>query len=194
MVTETLNLSQIKGYKVGGTIHLIINNQLGFTTAPHAARSSEYSTDVAKLVQSPIFHVNADDPEACVRVAQLAFAYRQRFNKDVVIDMIGYRRHGHNEGDDPSYTQPLMYKAIEARRSVRKIYTETLIKRGDLTVEEAEAALDDYRSRLETALSETRSHAPEATNRAAPPPEAKGVLPPADTAVTKETLGRAFLL
>lgn len=192
VVTETLNLSQIRGYKVGGTIHLIINNQLGFTTAPHAARSSEYSTDVAKLIQAPIFHVNADDPEACVRVAQLAFEYRERFNKDVVIDMIGYRRHGHNEGDDPSYTQPLMYKAIEGRRSVRKIYTESLIKRGDLTVEEAEDALDDFRSRLQEALDTTRSveHDPDLV--AAKPPEPQGVLPPAVTAVSKETLDRVY--
>ena len=192
VVTETLNLSQIKGYKVGGTIHLIINNQLGFTTAPHAARSSEYSTDVAKLIQAPIFHVNADDPEACVRVAQLAFEYRERFNKDVVIDMIGYRRHGHNEGDDPSYTQPLMYRAIEERRSVRKIYTESLIKRGDLTFEEAEDALDDFRSRLQDALDTTRSveHDPDLV--AAQPPEPKGVLPPAMTAVSKQTLDRVY--
>ncbi|MDW3178421.1 MAG: multifunctional oxoglutarate decarboxylase/oxoglutarate dehydrogenase thiamine pyrophosphate-binding subunit/dihydrolipoyllysine-residue succinyltransferase subunit [Acidimicrobiia bacterium] len=192
VVTETLNLSQIRGYKVGGTIHLIINNQLGFTTAPHAARSSEYSTDVAKLIQAPIFHVNADDPEACVRVAQLAFEYRERFKKDVVIDMIGYRRHGHNEGDDPSYTQPLMYRAIEGRRSVRKIYTESLIKRGDLTVEEAEHALDDFRSRLQDALDTTRSveHDPDIV--AAKPPEPKGVLPPAPTAVSKEALDRVY--
>ncbi len=192
VVTETLNLSQIRGYKVGGTIHLIINNQLGFTTAPHAARSSEYSTDVAKLIQAPIFHVNADDPEACVRVAQLAFEYRERFNKDVVIDMIGYRRHGHNEGDDPSYTQPLMYKAIEGRRSVRKIYTESLIKRGDLTVEEAERALDDFRSRLQEALDTTRSveHDPDLV--AAKPPAPQGVLPPANTAVSKEVLDRVY--
>ncbi len=192
VVTETLNLSQIRGYKVGGTIHLIINNQLGFTTAPHAARSSEYSTDVAKLIQAPIFHVNADDPEACVRVAQLAFEYREQFNKDVVIDMIGYRRHGHNEGDDPSYTQPLMYKAIEGRRSVRKIYTESLIKRGDLTVEDAEHALDDFRSRLQEALDTTRSveHDPDLV--AAKPPEAQGVLPAATTAVSKEALDRVY--
>jgi 2-oxoglutarate dehydrogenase E1 component len=188
VVTETLNLSQIRGYKVGGTIHLIINNQLGFTTAPHAARSSEYSTDVAKLVQAPIFHVNADDPEACVRVAQMAFEYRQQFNKDVVIDLIGYRRHGHNEGDDPSYTQPIMYRAIEERRSVRKLYTEALIKRGDLTVEEAEQALDDFRSRLQVALDSTRSDAPDPDLVAALPPQAVGVLPPAATGVPKDVL------
>jgi len=192
VVTETLNLSQIRGYKVGGTIHLIINNQLGFTTAPHAARSSEYSTDVAKLVQAPIFHVNADDPEACVRVAELAFEYRQQFNKDVVIDLIGYRRHGHNEGDDPSYTQPLMYRAIEGRRSVRKLYTEALIKRGDLTVDEAEQALDDFRSRLQDALDSTRSDAPDPDLQAASPPEPVGVLPHVATGVSKDALDEVY--
>ena len=125
VVAECLAMSDINGYRVGGTIHLVVNNQIGFTTAPKFARSSLYATDVAKTVQAPIFHVNGDDPEACVRVARLAFEYRQRFRKDVVIDMICYRRHGHNEGDDPSYTQPLMYKAIAERRSVRKIYVET---------------------------------------------------------------------
>ena len=188
VVTETLNLSQIRGYKVGGTVHLIINNQLGFTTAPHAARSSEYSTDVAKLVQAPIFHVNADDPEACVRVAELAFAYREKFNKDVVIDMIGYRRHGHNEGDDPSYTQPLMYRAIENRRSVRKLYTEALIRRGDLTVEEAEQALDDFRLRLQEALDATRAVDHDEELLAAKPPKPRGVLPAAHTAVDRQAL------
>ena len=192
VVTETLNLSQIRGYKVGGTVHLIINNQLGFTTAPHAARSSEYSTDVAKLIQAPIFHVNADDPEACVRVAELAFRYREKFNKDVVIDLIGYRRHGHNEGDDPSYTQPIMYKAIEARRSVRMLYTEALIKRGDLTLEEAEQALDDFRERLQVALDTTRSveHDPDA--KAAEPRPAVGVLPTANTKVDKAKLDEVY--
>ena len=192
VVTETLNLSQIRGYKVGGTIHLIINNQLGFTTAPHAARSSEYSTDVAKLIQAPIFHVNADDPEACVRVAELAFKYREKFNKDVVIDMIGYRRYGHNEGDDPSYTQPLMYRAIEERRSVRMLYTEALIKRGDLTVEEAEQALDDFRERLQEALNTTRSVEHDPNIVAAQPPGPVGVLPPAYTAVDKATLDEVY--
>ncbi|MFZ9385144.1 MAG: multifunctional oxoglutarate decarboxylase/oxoglutarate dehydrogenase thiamine pyrophosphate-binding subunit/dihydrolipoyllysine-residue succinyltransferase subunit, partial [Ilumatobacteraceae bacterium] len=124
VVLECLAMSDIMGYRVGGTIHVIINNQIGFTTAPQFARSSIYCSDVAKTVQAPIFHVNGDDPEACLRVARLAFEYRQRFHKDVVIDMVCYRRHGHNEGDDPSYTQPLMYKAIAEKRSVRKLYVE----------------------------------------------------------------------
>jgi len=188
VVAETLNLSQIRGYKVGGTIHLIINNQLGFTTPPEAARSSEYATDVAKMVQAPIFHVNGDDPEACVRVARLAFAYRQAFHRDVVIDMLCYRRHGHNEADDPSYTQPLMYKRIETRRSVRKLYTEALVKRGDISVDEAEAALEDFQHRLQAALDATRRQAP-----AAPvdPPAARpalGVLPHVPTGVDRAVL------
>ena len=141
VVAETLNLSQLRGYRTGGTIHLVVNNQVGFTTSPSSSRSSFYSTDVARMIQAPIFHVNGDDPEACVRVAELAFDFRQEFNKDVVIDLVCYRRRGHNEGDDPSMTQPLMYNLIEAKRSVRKLYTEALIGRGDITVEEAEAAL-----------------------------------------------------
>ena len=160
VVAETFAMSQLRGYRTGGTVHLVINNQVGFTTSPHASRSSQYSTDVAKMVQAPIFHVNGDDPEAAVRVMQLAFAFRQEFGKDVVVDMVCYRRHGHNEGDDPSYTQPVMYRAIEERRSVRKLYTEELVNRGDLTLEDAEKALDDFRSQLEQALSETRDSQP----------------------------------
>ncbi|MEI2777063.1 MAG: multifunctional oxoglutarate decarboxylase/oxoglutarate dehydrogenase thiamine pyrophosphate-binding subunit/dihydrolipoyllysine-residue succinyltransferase subunit [Tetrasphaera sp.] len=156
VVAETLNLSQLRGYRTGGTIHVVINNQVGFTTAPASSRSSMYSTDVAKMVQAPIFHVNGDDPEACVRVAELAYEFRQQFDKDVVIDMVCYRRRGHNEGDDPSMTQPLMYKLIEAKRSVRKLYTEALIGRGDIGQEEAEAALRDYQQQLERVFIETR--------------------------------------
>jgi 2-oxoglutarate dehydrogenase E1 component len=159
VVAETLNLSGLAGYRTGGTIHIVINNQLGFTTAPGAARTSVYPTDVAKMVQAPIFHVNGDDPEACARAARLAFRFRQAFHKDVVIDMVCYRRHGHNEGDDPSYTQPLMYALIEAKRSVRKLYTESLVRRGDISLEEAERALDDFSSRLQVALDETRAEA-----------------------------------
>ncbi len=156
VVTETLQQSQLRGYRTGGTIHIIVNNQVGFTTAPSASRSSVYSTDVARMIQAPIFHVNGDDPEAVVRVAELAFEFRQKFAKDVVVDMICYRRRGHNEGDDPSMTQPLMYNLIEAKRSVRKLYTESLIGRGDISVEDAEAALRDYQQQLERVFLETR--------------------------------------
>ncbi|MGI8808664.1 MAG: multifunctional oxoglutarate decarboxylase/oxoglutarate dehydrogenase thiamine pyrophosphate-binding subunit/dihydrolipoyllysine-residue succinyltransferase subunit [Acidimicrobiales bacterium] len=191
VVAETLNLSALRGYRVGGTIHVVVNNQLGFTTAPAEARSSMYPTDVAKTVQAPIFHVNSDDPEAVVRVARLAFGFRQRFHKDVVIDMVCYRRHGHNEGDDPSYTQPLMYKRIEARRSVRKLYTETLVRRGDITLEEAERALDDFLARMQVALEETRHSAPPAPTSPAPdtaPPAIPGPLLTVETAVSAEVL------
>ncbi len=192
VVAETLNLSQVKGFKVGGTIHLIINNQLGYTTAPHHSRSSEYSTDVAKMVQAPIMHVNADDPEACVRVGQLAFAYRQRFNKDVVIDMIGYRRHGHNEGDDPSYTQPVMYRKIADRPSARSIFTQSLIDRGELSIEEAEQAIEYFQQLLQMALEDTRESAPPEGIRAKPSPPAVGVLPHVDTSVDRATLDAVY--
>ncbi len=156
VVAETLNLSQLRGYRTGGTVHVIVNNQVGFTTSPAAARSSLYCTDVARMIQAPIFHVNGDDPEACVRVARLAVDYRQAFKKDVVIDMVCYRRRGHNEGDDPSMTQPLMYDIIDRKRSVRKLYTEALVGRGDITVADAEEALKDYRGQLERVFTETR--------------------------------------
>ncbi len=168
VVAETLNLSGLSGYRVGGTVHIVVNNQLGFTTAPGAARSSVYPTDVAKMVQAPILHVNGDDPEACMRAARLAFGFRQAFHKDVVIDLVCYRRHGHNEGDDPSYTQPLMYQRIDAKRSVRKLYTETLVRRGDIRLEEAEAALDSFNAQLQAALDEVRAEAPASAPRIVP--------------------------
>ncbi|MGH3786161.1 MAG: multifunctional oxoglutarate decarboxylase/oxoglutarate dehydrogenase thiamine pyrophosphate-binding subunit/dihydrolipoyllysine-residue succinyltransferase subunit [Pseudonocardiaceae bacterium] len=156
VVAETLNLSQLRGYRTGGSVHVIVNNQVGFTTAPQYARSSEFSTDVAKTIGAPVFHVNGDDPESCVWVAKLAVDYRQAFQKDVVIDMICYRRRGHNEGDDPSMTQPKMYDIIDSKRSVRKSYTEALIGRGDISVEEAERALQDYAQQLEHVFNEVR--------------------------------------
>nr|WP_110337678.1 multifunctional oxoglutarate decarboxylase/oxoglutarate dehydrogenase thiamine pyrophosphate-binding subunit/dihydrolipoyllysine-residue succinyltransferase subunit [Prauserella flavalba] len=156
VVAETLNLALLRGYRTGGTVHVIINNQVGFTTAPEHARSSQYATDVAKMIGAPIFHVNGDDPEAAYWVARLAVDYRQAFNKDVVIDMICYRRRGHNEGDDPSMTQPAMYDIIDTKRSVRKTYTEALIGRGDISMDEAEAALRDFSSQLEHVFNEVR--------------------------------------
>ena len=157
VVAETLNLSQLRGYRTGGTIHIIVNNQVGFTTSPTESRSSMYCTDVARMVQAPVFHVNGDDPEACIRVARLAFAFRQEFNKDVVIDIICYRRRGHNEGDDPSFTQPRMYDLIEKKRSTRKLYTEALIGRGDITVEDAEEVMTRFQQRLESVFKEVRN-------------------------------------
>ena len=154
VVPETMQFSQLEGYKVGGTIHVIVNNQVGFTTLPKDARTSTYATDFAKGIQAPIFHVNGDDPEAVVRVAQIAFDYRQKFNKDVVIDIISYRRRGHNEGDDPSMTQPLMYNLIEAKRSVRTLYMDNLIGRGDITQEEFDQANASFQATLENAFVE----------------------------------------
>ncbi|MBE7188022.1 MAG: multifunctional oxoglutarate decarboxylase/oxoglutarate dehydrogenase thiamine pyrophosphate-binding subunit/dihydrolipoyllysine-residue succinyltransferase subunit [Jatrophihabitans endophyticus] len=157
VVAETLNLSQLRGYRTGGTVHVIVNNQVGFTTSPSSSRSSLYCTDIARMIAAPIFHVNGDDPEACVRVAKLAVEYRREFRKDVVIDMVCYRRRGHNEADNPSFTQPLMYDIIDSKRSVRKLYTEALVGRGDITLEDAEAALKDFQSQLEKVFVETRN-------------------------------------
>ena len=191
IVAETLAMSDINGYRVGGTIHLVINNQIGFTTSPQFARSSLYSSDMAKMVQAPIFHVNGDDPEACVRVAQLAWEYRQKFHKDVVIDLVCYRLHGHNEGDDPSYTQPLMYKAIAQKRSVRKLYVEQLVKRGDISLEVAEQALQDYQSKLQVSLDAARASAPPAI-KAAKPPVPVGVLPHVETGISESSARMIF--
>jgi multifunctional 2-oxoglutarate metabolism enzyme len=166
---ETLQLSQLPGYRTGGTIHIVVNNQVGFTTSPHASRSSRYSTDVAKLIEAPVFHVNGDDPEACVRVAHLAFEYRQAFNKDVVIDMVCYRRRGHNEGDEPSFTQPLMYKLIDAKRSTRTLYTEALVGRGDITPEQADEIARDYQSQLEEVFASVANYEEEHDPNFVPP-------------------------
>ncbi|OEJ94434.1 multifunctional oxoglutarate decarboxylase/oxoglutarate dehydrogenase thiamine pyrophosphate-binding subunit/dihydrolipoyllysine-residue succinyltransferase subunit [Streptomyces thermolilacinus] len=190
VVAETLNMSQLRGYRTGGTVHIVINNQVGFTAAPESSRSSMYATDVARMIEAPIFHVNGDDPEACVRVARLAFEFRQTFNKDVVIDLICYRRRGHNEGDNPQFTNPQMYTLIDQKRSVRKLYTESLIGRGDITLEEAEQALQDFQGQLEKVFTEVR----EATAQPSPAP---GVDPQAgfpaegvNTAVPQEVIKR----
>jgi multifunctional 2-oxoglutarate metabolism enzyme len=190
VVAETLNLSQLRGYRTGGTIHVVVNNQVGFTTSPASSRSSLYSTDVARMVQAPIFHVNGDDPEACIRVARLAFEYRQAFKKDVVIDLVCYRRRGHNEGDDPSYTQPLMYDLIEQKRSVRKLYTESLIGRGDITVEEAEQVLRDYQQQLERVFTEVREATSQPSEWTTVPDYPEKSSGETRTAITTETLKR----
>lgn len=189
VVAETLNMSQLRGYRTGGTVHIVINNQVGFTAAPAASRSSMYCTDVARMIEAPIFHVNGDDPEAVVRVARLAFEFRQTFNKDVVIDLVCYRRRGHNEADNPSFTQPLMYDLIDKKRSVRKLYTESLIGRGDITLEEAEQALQDYQGQLEKVFTEVREAAsiPAATEMPVPTQEFPVKL---DTAISQETIKR----
>jgi 2-oxoglutarate dehydrogenase E1 component len=161
VVAETFQLSQLAGYRTGGTVHIVVNNQVGFTTSPHASRTSRYSTDMAKIIQAPVFHVNGDDPEACVRIARLAFEYRQAFNKDVVIDMVCYRRRGHNEGDEPSFTQPLMYKLIDSKRSTRTLYTEALIGRGDISVEQADELSREYQAQLEAVFAEVHNIEPE---------------------------------
>jgi multifunctional 2-oxoglutarate metabolism enzyme len=167
----------------------VINNQVGFTTAPEESRSSFYATDVAKTVQAPILHVNGDDPEAVVRVARLAFDYRQTFKADIVIDLVCYRRHGHNEADDPSFTQPQMYELIDANRSVRKLYTERLVRRGDISIEQAEEFLEDFGSRLQAAFDDTKQAAPPEPHQAVAPQE-KGVLEPVETGVQKDRLDR----
>jgi len=190
VVAETLNLSLLRGYRTGGTMHVIINNQVGFTTAPEASRSSEYCTDVAKMIQAPIFHVNGDDPEAAVWVARLAVEYRQTFGRDVVIDMVCYRRRGHNEGDDPSMTNPLMYQIIDGKRSVRRIYTEALIGRGDLSGADAEEALRDYHTQLERVFNEVRDleKSPPAPS---PSVEAEQPIPPkVETKISEAVLQR----
>ncbi len=168
VIAETLNLSELRGYRTGGTVHIVVNNQIGFTTGPADARSSYYPTDVAKMVGAPIFHVNADKPEDAVRIMRLALAFRQTFKRDVVVDLVCYRRWGHNEADDPSYTHPSLYAKIQQHRSVRKLYTEQLLRRGDFDPETAEKALDDFRKRLRQvhlAVRETQTNRAEESAR-----------------------------
>ena len=189
-IMELLNMSQLDGYRTGGTIHIVLNNQIGFTTPPEEARSTPYSTDVARMVQAPIFHVNGDDPEACERAAQLAFDYRQEFAKDVVIDMFCYRRHGHNEADDPSYTQPILYKKIRAHPSVAVLYSERLLREGLV----AQADIDAVRKQAAGWLSQNFEQAQKGEDRfevqeLAPVPVET---PAPNTAVDRATLERVI--
>ncbi|MFI6493962.1 multifunctional oxoglutarate decarboxylase/oxoglutarate dehydrogenase thiamine pyrophosphate-binding subunit/dihydrolipoyllysine-residue succinyltransferase subunit [Streptomyces sp. NPDC050564] len=188
VVSETLNMSQLPGYRTGGTVHIVINNQVGFTTSPANGRSSTYATDVARTVEAPIFHVNGDDPEAVARVGRLAFDYRQAFHKDVVVDLICYRRHGHSEVDDPSITQPAMYDRIDVRASVRKLYAEALVRRGDIGERQVEGALRDYQGHLERAFAETRAlSVPDSPKPVNPMDAEEGAAPEVATAITEAT-------
>ena len=161
IVAETLNLSHLEGYSTGGTIHVVVDNQIGFTTTPAEARSTLYCTDVAKMIQAPIFHVNGDRPEAVVHCVLLALAYRQRFGDDVVIDMVCYRRHGHNEGDEPSFTQPILYEKIRRTPPVREQYTERLVRRGLLSDEDVQRISEDLGAQLRQALQVIQTRPPE---------------------------------
>ena len=160
LVAETLDLSELKGYRTGGTIHFIVNNQIGFTTNPVHSRSGPYCSDVAKIVQAPIFHVNGDDPEAVVHVARIATEFRQQFKKDVVIDMFCYRRFGHNEGDEPAFTQPLMYKTIAKQPTTRAIYAERLVEEGVIAAGEGERDGRRLPGRLEREFEAAPSYKP----------------------------------
>jgi 2-oxoglutarate dehydrogenase E1 component len=186
VVGETFNLSQLDGYHTGGTVHVVINNQVGFTTASRDARSSHYATDMAKAIQAPIIHVNGDDPEACVRAARIAFEYRRVFRRDVVLDLVGYRRLGHNEGDEPSYTQPNMYKIIESHPTVRQIYVERLKRRGTLTDAAANQMLAAVRKELEHALEDSQSQRPQPAES----PIGEDEAPPPETAISIDIANR----
>ncbi len=188
IVMETLNLAGLKGYRTGGTIHIIINNQIGFTTSPEAGRSTIYSTDVARMTQLPIFHINGDDPEAAYRVLQIALAYRQDFNKDVVLDVIGFRRLGHNETDEPSYTQPLMYARVKAHPGVRTVYAKRLIKEGVVTEEEVNNLIAERVRRYEAALTNAKRKVAEEPAQAHPRVEEMDGSEVIPTGVTSETI------
>jgi 2-oxoglutarate dehydrogenase E1 component len=198
VVAETLNLSRLKGYETGGTMHVVINNQVGFTTDPSDSRSSIYSTALAQMLDVPVFHVNGDDPEACVHVARLAAEYRQTFKSDVVIDLVCYRRYGHNEGDDPSFTQPGMYDIIRKHPTVRTLYAQALAKQGRIPAEESEAikqrCLQEFEEALTRARTESQFKEPSALEGLWKPykgGQLRGV-PAVATAVGKETL-RGYL-
>jgi 2-oxoglutarate dehydrogenase E1 component len=187
VVAETLNLARLAGYATGGTIHLIQNNQIGFTTDPRDARSTDYASDLAKGFDVPIIHVNADDPEACLAAVRLAMLYRREFGGDVVIDIVGYRRHGHNEGDEPAYTQPQLYELIRAHPPVRRRYADQLVAEGVSTAEQVERDGDAASQRLQQLQQQVKAQA-----RSAPRPEERGIVrervAEPDTAVPAERL------
>jgi 2-oxoglutarate dehydrogenase E1 component len=185
VVAETLNLSRLPGYGTGGTIHIIVNNQLGFTTRPEDAYSTSYASGLARGFKIPIVHVNADDPEACVEVARLAFAYRAKFQRDFLIDLIGYRRYGHNEGDEPAFTQPIMYRKIAEHPTVREIWTQTLGERGEIEREKADALLANYVQRLQSAMEGLQPEDYVEPEPETPPP---GAASKAETAVPLDRL------
>ncbi|MCA1640144.1 MAG: 2-oxoglutarate dehydrogenase E1 component, partial [Acidobacteria bacterium] len=190
IVMETLQLANLRGYRTGGTIHIVINNQIGFTTNPEASRSSIYSTDAAQITQLPIFHINGDDPEAALRVVQIALEYRQKFDKDVALDLVGFRRLGHNEGDEPSYTQPLMYARVKAHPGVRHLYAQKLIRENVISEDELKQMTDKIVGKYEDILQRAKkiaSEKPKKTKLAAPVQDEDGskVLP---TPVSKEIL------
>ncbi|HKG62073.1 MAG TPA: multifunctional oxoglutarate decarboxylase/oxoglutarate dehydrogenase thiamine pyrophosphate-binding subunit/dihydrolipoyllysine-residue succinyltransferase subunit [Pyrinomonadaceae bacterium] len=188
VVMETLNLAGLKGYRTGGTIHIIINNQIGFTTSPEAGRSTIYSTDVARMTQLPIFHINGDNPEAAYRVLQIALDYRQEFNKDVVLDLIGFRRLGHNETDEPSYTQPLMYARVKAHPGVRTVYAKRLIKEGVVTEEEVNNLIAERVRRYEDALANAKRKVTEEPPQSQPRVEELDGSEVVPTGVSAETI------
>ncbi|HMJ07138.1 MAG TPA: 2-oxoglutarate dehydrogenase E1 component [Chthoniobacterales bacterium] len=194
IVYETLNMSQLPGYSTGGTVHVVVNNQIGFTTLPEDARSSMYATDIAKTIEVPIFHVNGDDPLATMFVTELALDFRQEFGRDVVIDMYCYRRYGHNEGDEPSFTQPDLYAKIDRRPSVGKLYKKELIAAGRLSEEEAAALEDEFGKKLQAALDDVRAHATEPADRKEQFNESTAIFQPEfsfgspPTAISAETL------
>ena len=196
IVPETINLAQLRGYNVGGTIHIVVNNQIGFTTTPDSGRSSHYATDLAKAFGCPVFHVNGDDPEAVVWVGQLATEYRRRFGKDVFIDLVCYRRRGHNEADDPSMTQPKMYEIIEQKAGVRSQYTDDLLGRGDLSKADAEAVARDFHDQMESVFNEVRLAEKQAAEAQVGITMSQALPHGLDTSVTKEELveiGKAYV-
>ena len=188
VVAETLNLSQLGGYRTGGTIHVVVNNQIGFTTSPAGARSSLYCTDIARTVQAPIFHVNGDRPEAVVRAAELAYAFRRRFRKDVVVDIVCYRRHGHNEADDPSLTAPVLYRKIDQHPSVRTLYEQELTAQGTLSAEQAALTHQTIKDALSQAAEAKTSPAPDPETAPEPAPEPTAAPPPGESAASMELL------